>query len=503
MMTTVSRSAANATLPVDELDELLTKQLFGDSRYVTSQLHACYKRRLTSISDRLPLAREVLDALDRTDSCTRYRVVGDTVFRCAVQQLHVQIEDGIPYGMPSERCYEILEGAVRHLDERVPGLIGPGLRDRLGPAPHHGWVWREDGADTVFSRAFRNVVEAHYGLTLCTPSEGELGVLAKAVRLLEEILPNVARSVLSHTHLLAVFSPAGRWETTRSSSDFRISGTIFLSQRALSNVWTVAEHLLHESLHQQLYDVRAGHSLLVPDFARADAPLIHSLWNMPDSTLGNYWDVHRALAAFHVYVHLAFFARAARDPIGGRQYTAEYGPVQMVGPQTALARARYLGEQIRKRGWSELGPAGHHIVDWLDSVLEVVDPDPLVEGSFVHLLLDRYWREASMIQSMANDDTADANVLPQLTRLLESEVECARSALGMIGHDLTSFDEAVAACEAQEPFERFASVRTLIAETVVNACPNRYELSPSRAADDLIRNMVENSSAGLMEALGR
>ncbi|MFI1380464.1 aKG-HExxH-type peptide beta-hydroxylase [Embleya sp. NPDC020886] len=503
-MTQATSTASPGALPVDELDELLAKHPFGDSDYVTSRLHACYRRRLESIGDRLPLAREVLDALDRADAQTRYRIVGDTVFRCAVQYLHVQIEDEIPYGIPSEHCREILRRAIRNLDAGVPGLLGPELSDHLGTASHYGWVWRDDGPETVVTDAFRDIVAAHYGLTLHTPGDDELAMVAKAVRLLEEVLPKVTRSVLSHTHLLAVFAPVGQWEATRSSSEYKVSGTIFLNQRTLCNPWALAEHLLHESLHQQLYDLRAGHTLLVPDFARADRPLVHSLWNMPDSTRGNHWDVHRALAAYHVYVYLALFTRAARESDGDRQYTKRYGPIEMTGPRTALARARYLREQIgREQYRRELGPAGHRTVDWLDTVLDVVDPDPQVEESFVHLLLDRFWREASMIRSMASDDTIDAEVRSLIPGLLADEVQCARSALTAIGHDPTSFDQAVETSEAQEPFERFASVRKVIAQTLLDACPRRYELSPARDVDEGVRDMVERSSAVLMKALDR
>ncbi|MET9903142.1 HEXXH motif-containing putative peptide modification protein [Streptomyces sp. NPDC006446] len=502
-MSTVSKPAAVGPLPVSELDELLVTYPFGNSEYVTSEMHRCYKRRLASISERVPLARDVLEALDRADPYVLYRVMGDTAFRCAVQHLHVQIEDEIPYGMPPERCHEILKGSLQSLKGKVPGLIGSALSDRVGGEPFHGWVWREDCPETIFTEAFRSIVDDHYGLTLHTPSSDELTALAEAVRLLGEVLPNISRSVLSHTHLVAVFAPTGQWATTRSSSEFRISGTIFLSQRTLSNVWALAEHILHESLHQQLYDIRAGHSLLAPDFARADAPLVHSLWNMPDSTRGNYWDIHRTLAAFHVYVHLALFARAAREPAEGKQYTARYGPAQMVGPNTALARARYLGDQLRQQGWAELGPAGRQIVDWLHSVLEVVDADPIVQGSFVHLLLDRYWRESSMVRSLAAVQTVDTELLPQFSRLLQEELDCARSVLGTLGYDLTSFDEALGSFGSEESFERFASVRGLIAETLLRACPERYVLSSSHAADDRVRRMVEESSETLRKLLGR
>ncbi|WP_156370563.1 aKG-HExxH-type peptide beta-hydroxylase [Nocardia arizonensis] len=484
---------------IEDIDALLAHHPFGDSDYITEQLHICYKRRLGKVSEHLPAAAELLEALGRTDAYGQYRTFGDTVVRCAIQHAHARLEMGVEYGLPLQDCEEIYRETTRLLADGRYGPLGSGLVHRLSPAPRRGWIWSQDRPDTVLTRAFRHIVrENDYEEELCTPDADELAMLARGVRLLDELLPLASSGPLSHTHLIAVFPQAGLWKTRMSSSEFRVSGTIFLSRRLLTNPWTVAEHLLHESLHQQLYDFRRGHSLLSPDFDRADAPLIHSPWNRPDRTNNNYWDVHRALAAFHVYVHLALLAIAAEQRASDLEDV--YGPVKMVGSRTALARAHYLGEQLRVHCPQELGPAGKQFVDWFTSILGLLDPFPPVPGSRVHLLFDRYWREAREVGTLSNA-VRRPEILDLLTTLTGDEIRTARSVLTTMNGDHRNFDDSLASLSEADPVERFVSSRLLIAETILNGSPRKYKLSESDAADDAVTRMVEDSSAALMPVL--
>lgn len=479
-------------------EDALTSHVFGDSTYLTSQLHIHYQRRLTSLANSFACAGAVASALDRADSYTRYRIIGDTVFRCAVQHLQVQLETGVQYGLPLEQCTRLLDGAAQRARQGIPGLVGPSLIDRIGTSPRHGWVWRQELPATDFTSAFRDIVDGHYGLPLCTPTDAELSVLTDAVNLLESIIPAVAKRALSHTHFVAVFDPVGDWRGALSSSEFRMSGTVFLNRRILDNVWTAAEQLLHESLHQQLYDLRRGHTLLMPGFADADAPRIHSLWNRPDSGNADRWDVHRALAAFHVYVYLTFFARAIEAD--DAEYRTRYGPVRTIAAATSAARGRYLAEQLRAHGWAVLGPAGRYLVDWLDPILDTLSPTSIVEGSFVHLLLDRYRREVAAVESRASTVAAfGPSIADELNALTEREIDCTREVLRSLGRDAERFRSAVDVDGAISAVARFSSSRAIIADTLLAACERDYELAPSHAPDERIRVMIENSS----EVLGR
>lgn len=87
----------------DQFDALLVRHPFGNSAYVHEQLHKCYKRRLNKLAQRLPVAGQLLDALERADPYIQHRVIGDTVVRCAVQHALTQTETGVQTGFPLEQ----------------------------------------------------------------------------------------------------------------------------------------------------------------------------------------------------------------------------------------------------------------------------------------------------------------------------------------------------------------------------------------------------------------
>src|SRR5438128_5025033 len=97
--------------PLEMLETIETilaqHRAFGNSDYIHEQLQVSYKRRLNKISAYLPLAGQLLDALCRANSYSRYRVIGDTVVRCAIQHAHTQLETGTQYGLPLDECEEV------------------------------------------------------------------------------------------------------------------------------------------------------------------------------------------------------------------------------------------------------------------------------------------------------------------------------------------------------------------------------------------------------------
>lgn len=506
----VAQASPQDTLPFEEMEKLLSGHTFGNSDYITEQMHLSIKRRLHKISTHLPVAGQLLDALNQTEPFRQYRVIGDTIVRCAVQHAHRQVETGVPYGLPLQQCAEVFGASLHLLAEGESAPLGSKLVHRLGPDPHDGWIWSEDRPDDVFGRSFLKVVTDNYGdEPRCTLTADELTSVSKGVQLFRELLPHLSRSTLAHTHLI-VFFAADRAATPSSSSEFRLSGTIFLSRRLLASPWWVAEHLFHESLHQLFYDFRAGHSLLTPDSAREGAPRICSLWNVPDTSHGNYWDVHRALAAFHVYVHLALLATVAehRSEETKSRHEAEYGPNRMVGSRRACARAHYLGEQLRvPLYWEELGQAGKRMVDFFSAVLDALDPSPPHPGAYVHLLLDRYWREAREVEIGLINGTISKDTSDQLRVLSRNEVQSARNALAAADAEFAigEFDHNFASLPNDQPGMEFVRTRDLVIETLmkVSPSPDCYQLSDSRVLDEQFKQAVETSSESLKSLFGR
>jgi hypothetical protein len=500
---------------------LIQHRAFGDSEYIHEQFQVCYQRRLKKISAYLPVAGRLLEALCQATPYTRYRVIGDPVVRRAIQDALQQLDMGAHYGLPVEECEAVFQATIHHLESgKQGGPLECGITHvpRLGPEPYHGWVWSEEHSDDVFGRCFRAIVQENYHGFLCTPNGDELAVLTKGARLLGDLLPVLSQSALSHTHVIAVF-PAAGWKRMSSSSQFRIGGTIFLNREALDNPWWAAEHLLHESLHQKLYDFRHGHSLLAQDSLSNTSSLprdtgkVCSLWNIPNFNNETYWDTHRVVAAFHVYVHLALLGVIAEQRASecGRAYGL-HGLLAMTDSRSALDRAQYLGEKLKELCWQELGLAGKRLIDWLLSVLEGLDPCPPPQGSYVHLLLDRYQREAKKIKSVLRHDyfdtvnrelTGSADLPQQLVELVDDEIKSARCVLSTLNEEdeLTRFNTAVAQCPEDKIGTKFVEMRGLIAKSLLQVPRDRYVLTHSSSASaspsDIVKQMVEHSSQRL------
>jgi hypothetical protein len=489
--------------------ELTQHRAFGDSEYIRGQVVSCLERRLNTISSRLPVAGHLLDALGQADCYTRYRVLGDSVVRCVIEYALTQLETGSAYGLPLNECEEVLREAFRLLAD---GKCGAPLESRvtaisrLGAESYHGWVWGAEQPDDIFGRSLRNIVQSNYGESLHTPDANEIAMLRRATCLLEELLPSLSRSALSHAQVIAVFPAVGKWKGRSSASQIRITGIFFLSRAGLDEPWYLAEHIFHEALHQKLYDFRLGHSLLEPDYWKDDAPRICSLWNEPSKS--HNWDTHRAVAAFHVYVHLGLLCTIAERR--ATELEAVYGPLRgMSGSRKSLERARYLGEQIKTTCWDELGLAGKYLVEWLMSVLDALDASPPPEGSSIHLLLDRYEREAARVAAVLGrlgpqgfDGGAKADIPGQLTTLVKEEANNVCSALSAVhaGENLNRFSNAIAQFSDAELGVRFGEVRRLISRTLLDLSPDgrgyRLDGSPleSKRAEEIVRQMVESSS---------
>ncbi|MFI1971044.1 hypothetical protein [Streptomyces cinnamoneus] len=493
---------------------------FGDSGYLREQTQAAFTFRLEKMAAFLPVARPLLTALERAGEPARYRVLGDPLVRYALQQLLTRFVTGRRAALAFEVCEAVLAETAHRL---TAGATSGPLRDGSPEARHVGdasrtpWIWGEGPRDDMCARAFRHVVAHEYGGAPCAPSAGDVVMLRKATRLLGEILPETSRSALGHAHVVGVTPGVGAWRGKSSSSQFRLAGAVFLNRRMFRNPWWVAEALLHECLHQKLYDFRHAHSLLARD-ARGtgggtagglldELRKVVALWNSPGLEAGNLWDAQRAVAAFHVYVHVALFSTLAerRAPELRAVYGPPDAPCAMTPSRTAFERAHYLGEGLRSVCWAELGPAGRRMVDWLSSVLGAVDPAPPPPGSSLHLLLDRYLAEARRIEKVP-----PAGALVQrLAALREAEVDSTRAVLTGLGaqEQLDVLGCVPAQPSAQDEGAAFAETRRLIADTLLRLAPDGYSLNSLCPAarvppDEMVRQMVEASSRELAVAGG-
>ncbi|MGO9602251.1 MAG: O-methyltransferase [Candidatus Binataceae bacterium] len=476
---------------------------FGDNVYIVDQMQRCLRQRLERVASGLPAAGRLLAAVRQRPDSEMRRLFADTALRCAIVHSHEQIASGSQSGLSLADCERVFDEAARYVDE---GGVDTPLQDGslvpLGPEPYLGWVWSDEHPNDTYGRVFRELVSARYAVVPCTPGAGDVDKLMVGARLLHELLPNLAPSALAHARVVTCVPSAGSFTGVGSSSQFHLGGVIFLS-RTLGTPWWVAEHLLHESLHQKFYDFRHGHSLMELGYARDGARPVMTPWN-PSRLMGaNLWNEMRVFAALHVYVHLALLAIVAEQRAA--ELESKYGPFRgMLESHRALARANYLARELRERCWSKVGPAGRALAGWLDAILDQLNPTPPVAGSYVHLCLDLYRREANQLQR-SRGERDQSRPDKDLSALAAENLKTTRRVLSDIGaaDELELLDKSVGEYTDKELGTRYAEIRRVISATLLKASPDGFRMDDSGEHDAAVREMVERSSDALYALMMR
>jgi hypothetical protein len=185
----------------------------------------------------------------------------------------------------------------------------------------------------------------------------------------------------------------------------------------------------------------------------------------------------------------------------------------MIASRTALDRARYLGEQIRDTCREELGLAGRRLVEWMLTILEALDPAPPAPGSHVHLLLDRYQREAHIFkrnmerscegERPGSRDDFEHDLPEKIRQIVQREIESVRQYLSSVGAGAQSaqLDAAIKGYGTAEFVTNLAGIRGVIAGAVLNA-PRYGSIGATGSFDpehpeEILRHMIEKSSEQL------
>ena len=513
-MTKISLNTDERIIILKDIENnLALHHVFGDSDYIARQLVIVYERMLAKVSDSFYEASCLLKLIHERDLKETFPIICNTVVRCAVQHSYGNLQTGADFGFSPKDCKNIFASAAALLSSStssIPFEHGSAPLLKLGNINSYTHIWSEDYPDEVFGWAYRKLVDDEYGSSLVTPSRMDYDNLRKGVALLEKLAPSLARSALSHVHIIGLFDDVGYWRGKASSSQYRIGGTVFLNRGLLSSPWWVAEHLLHEALHQKLYDFRRGHKLLILSYDEEGGPLVWSPWNSEGLKQSNLWNVHRTFAAFHVYVHMSLLIQLAE--LNQADLVGEYGLKQdMLSSDKAIDRAFYLGYKLKQECWSHIDDAGKKFVDWMLSALQWISPkESPPPGAFVHHLLELYVKEASELRNaLTMDGYQEICLQNQLRHLALSEIKSFHELSGSIGilsknspmfGDLdqiakTAFSELSAG-------RAFFEVRNLIANYIRNASPNKYSLFEAindapNACDQALKAIVANSSKNL------
>lgn len=500
-------------------DSLARSKPFGDWEYINECLWTRYNRRLEMLAEHFHVANILLESLRKASSQNRFLVLGDPLVRMAIDTAlgHFKIKAG---HVSLEDLEAVLSIAADHLKDNKcvsPLEAGACQSIRIVTPSHHAWIWCEERTEDVLGQIFYRLFKQHVvGLTLRTPDEHVQKMLVSGSQLLNRLLPELACSALNHVYLVAVVDSNSPKFTSVTHPG--IPGTIFLSPSVLKTPWQAAEYLLHEALHQKFIDLEHTHSMLRRNYqVTEDSPLIRPLWNRGRPNKSISWSIDRALTVCHVYTCLALFFTVVERR--STEFEKLYGSLNNLDPiisaRRAFDRAHYLSHELKQFD-QELGLAGRRCVNWLTDILNIFDPYPPQSGSYVHLLLDLYEREAKELRDLLQVITEqkllttfkNSDIQENIVHMIETEVAKTRHILLIFSKALTTSFPSFYSEESKlkmvhnnetptEIITKFLSVRASVSQILMKvlliADSSFYQIQGMEIPSDLVQEMVEYS----------
>lgn len=288
----------------------------------------------------------------------------------------VDLRNAIRHGgdsSPSE-SEEVFAAVLRCRRNGLPGpptAAGSAFRVPLDYGSPAMVLYDPDVPESIFSSRFESVFANRYGrpsrlTNFRRPEPAFVDAVLRGRDLLARLLPALATSALAHVHLIGVPSD---WWHLKNGFTRHLPSTMSLSTGVLQSPWKTAEALLHEALHCKLINLM-GPRLIFRwrDAVQTLHPRIPVIWRKDPLGNGLDWSVNHALAAFHVYVHLAlFFARIERAGNATDAFGAP--PVSFrEGFRTVFDRASYLGRKLAATD-GLFYPDGRRLIAWLSQML--------------------------------------------------------------------------------------------------------------------------------------
>lgn len=369
---------------MDGIDELLTSGSYGDTELVLEARWAIYELLLHRMAK-----SENLDALDHLlarPSDEWHRVFDDPLLRIRLHEAYGTFR--CRHRIAATDFSRLVRDNSEHLAaEREPlvvhalgnrGTVGSSSLLVLDVDPNRPPSSVQEEFLNLFSGEI--LVNRLTGITrqggLRIPDLAQRSRLDSAFNLLTELLPLTAQDAAKHATLVALAEAHTHDAEMGSGTARSVPGLVFMSNREMRSVWTLAEALLHELTHCKLFDLYLSRRIFRSDYDVRNAVTILSPWNVHTEYQSNEWPFDQALAAYHVYVHLA--ALGARiTAIGIEQLEERYGPRCFnESLLDAPARARYLGAQLVRHAEAHLSDDGAKLVTWLGEVLDAIDPPP-------------------------------------------------------------------------------------------------------------------------------
>lgn len=360
---------------------------FGNSRQIIALNLERYKFALAVLARDDARLQALLPAVEALDEAVADKVFGDLLVRAELEAAIERMErsctatqDTAPLRWSLERSLAIAtEPTSLSAAAMARGfLVGPAMAGR------RIWVWDLPEASEPTADALREALRlgfmpgGHCEAQVIRPTPRMVEQLDRACGLLHTLVPQVAHSVFSHLHSVAIAHMRNeRGPMLTASGGDSTPCMIFIAPEELANPWDTAVHIMHEAVHLKLSDM-----------VRASAAVVHE--EMVTLPWGREISISNCLFAFHAYVHLQVF-RTAVEQLGPalharygapQDYLAGTRPHAMSVVNTASTtpfsrgqqRMVYLGEQFRTQWSRYLTPSARRMVDWLcEAIAPLID----------------------------------------------------------------------------------------------------------------------------------
>jgi hypothetical protein len=510
----------DATLNTIE-HELAGNIPFGDVGYLNGCTWKRYADRLSMLKEHLPQANDTLAALHDASPESKYAVLGDPVVRRSINQAIVHYKMGHHEGPLEDHLVSIIQIAGQQLRNRaaVPPLHIGSAEARLGDSADDAWIWSDKAEENVSRKYFRELFRLHLvpdGLTLKPATDEIIEKLRAGRALLAMLLPELSKSALNHTHLVAIGSHRGGFISVTNP---HIPGAIFLSESAIRNPWEAADNLLHESLHAKFLDIEHTHTLMAPGFQPHDC-CVRPPWRRPQSTESYLWPLTRIFTVTHVYIAIALLYKKmeARTPELESMYGLPEEANFVAKVRQSLDRAEYLAHQLIANQ-KHLGPAGHVFAQWLSHLINLLDPSPRPAGAYLHHLADLYQREANVLASRiakltpeklrssiksAKVEVPAASLAEVLQQMMKNEIVAVQQLAEQAGQKVPwtqIINNSLLAQLSDSPASAAANVwavRALLCQTLLEIPPTRFtSLNEPAVLEDLLFNSSRHIETAL------
>ena len=358
-------SVATASLAATE-SELSDGTPFGSYDYLSRNISAEYARLLALVVEQSPAAETLLAAVEGRERGEL--LLQDPLVRRTLEDGVLTLLRGLD-AIDAATLSEVLLCTAAHAEAGERSMLDATARCvPLGSAPGHTFVWADDRPATVPGRRFvEEVLKRLPGFGIEVPTDEQVQLLDEGVHLALQVAPSLARSALSHLRAVVVGDFEGGGPPINALTAPGLSGVVFLSPHALSDRATVAETLVHESIHLKFLDIEYVHALFPVGFRPYSSPRITPAWHQDDERYGG-WPLDRLLTSMQVYLSLAVFFGLAAE----RRGDDFYAPDDCVArADRCTTRATWLFTAAQDY-LDHLSPAGREFVTWMGGMLALL-----------------------------------------------------------------------------------------------------------------------------------